>query len=269
MSLPWSIQFGIENFRRMSFLSVLRYRQFVLREDGTLPPKCGFVSLRMKQPVKSRILLREPGTDFWTFNEVFVREIYRGVRERVSGCAYAVDLGANIGLTSLYFAAAFPTCRVLGVEPFPGNQEMYRCNVAKHLNSGQCELVAGAVWKHDGFVDLSCPPNGDRFDAIHVDRVGNGESLRVPAYSIPTLLDRARFPRIDILKVDIEGAEKELFYNNPDWLDCVNAITIEFHGRSRVDSRFDEWTNLRGFQVIDDDAPNTVLAIRPQGDWRR
>jgi hypothetical protein len=53
----------------------------------------------------------------------------------------------------------------------------------------------------------------------------------VKAYSIPEILEQAMTDRIDILKLDIEGTEKELFSGATNWLDRVSIIVIELHDR--------------------------------------
>jgi hypothetical protein len=55
-------------------------------------------------------------------------------------------------------------------------------------------------------------------------------SSRVRAVTIASLMDKAGFDRVDILKLDIEGAEIELFDANcEEWIDRVDAIVIELH----------------------------------------
>ena len=62
------------------------------------------------------------------------------------------------------------------------------------------------------------------------DATGDADS--VPAMTIPEIVRRAGFPRIDLLKVDIEGAELELFSRNTqDWLPGVQQLVIETHDR--------------------------------------
>ena len=75
------------------------------------------------------------------------------------------------------------------------------------------------------------------------------------------VLARSGFPYADLLKVDIEGAEVELFRGDLTWLDRTNAIAIEFHQDSRRESRFDAIMQEHGFD-IDDSHRHTVLAIR-------
>jgi hypothetical protein len=78
---------------------------------------------------------------------------------------------------------------------------------------------------------------------------------------IQKIINNSGFTKVDLLKVDIEGAEVELFKGNVSWLGCVNSIAIEFHGDSRKQCRFDEIMRNYQFQIYDQDS-HTVLAVR-------
>jgi hypothetical protein len=83
----------------------------------------------------------------------------------------------------------------------------------------------------------------------------------VQGFTMEEILASSAFQQVDLLKVDIEGAEVELFRNDLGWLDRVGAIAIEFHGRSRDESGFDQMLTEHGFKVCAEDS-HTVLAIR-------
>jgi FkbM family methyltransferase len=236
----------------------------LLRENGLRAARTGLVALRVKNPFRADVWLREPGTDIWTFREIVFREIYGLVAERVGRCEYVFDLGGNIGLTSLYLATRFPQCRILTVEPYSANCELLKKNLAPLIATGRCQVCPGAVWRDDTTLDLSLPPGGTGFDAIQVKAVSPTELRQpVPAFTVETLLRMANFPRIDVLKIDIEGAETALFRAPTAWLARVNAIAIEFHGNSRQESGFDAVVGAAGFMIEEDRFPNCVVAYRP------
>ncbi|MBY0527908.1 MAG: FkbM family methyltransferase [Gemmataceae bacterium] len=222
------------------------------------------VSIRVTKPFRANVKMRERGTDFGTFAEVVLNRIYATVIDRGGPCEYVLDLGANIGLTSLHFSSAFPNCRILAVEPSPDNHAVLAQNLATLVAAGRCKICSGAVWFEDTTVDLNPPPNDTEYNAISVAAAGRGAMRQpVPAYTVASLMRMAGFPRVDILKMDVEGAEAEIFRGPTDWLARVNAIAIEFHGESRHASRFDVVAREAGFVVEEDFAPNTVVAFRP------
>lgn len=268
MPLPWSVQFLLKYSPRMSLASVFRYRRYVLRDGGVAPRRNGTIELDLKRPIRGRISLREPGSDIHTFREVMIAEIYSEVARLAPNCQYVLDLGANVGLTSLYLSQRFPQCRIVSVEPDPHNQQLLRNNLASLIASGRCEIVEAAAWGEDTTLALSAPPNDVDYDAISVSTANRDDHSRdVPALRVDTLMERAKLPRIDILKIDIEGAETDLFLRDPSWLEQVNAISIEFHGETRTKSRFDKVANSYGLMVVDDKSPNTVLAYRDAKNW--
>jgi methyltransferase FkbM-like protein len=68
------------------------------------------------------------------------------------------------------------------------------------------------------------------------------------------------FTTVDILKVDIEGAEVQLFSGNLDWLERVRALLIEFHDESRQESDFDAIMRRYHFRIREE-TRHTVLAV--------
>jgi hypothetical protein len=91
------------------------------------------------------------------------------------------------------------------------------------------------------------------------ERADDGETMQ--GFPINRIINDSGFERVDLMKVDIEGAEVELFTGDTDWLKKVGAVAIEFHHDSRAVSRFDEITGAYGFRIYDQDA-HTVLAVR-------
>jgi Methyltransferase FkbM domain len=88
----------------------------------------------------------------------------------------------------------------------------------------------------------------------------------VEGYTMTEILDRSGFDRVDLLKVDIEGAERELFSSQDvSWLDRVGAIAIEFHEDSRSASGFDDTMIRNGFEICSEDR-HTVIARKPHWD---
>src|SRR5215204_1702024 len=79
------------------------------------------------------------------------------------------------------------------------------------------------------------------------------------------IMAEAGFDRIDLLKVDVEGAEVELFKGNLEWLRAVSCIAIEFHQGSRQTSGFDEIMSRYGFRIFDTGS-HTVVAVATQND---
>ena len=165
--------------------------------------------------------------DIQSVREVWLEETYR-VPMPLDRVAVVVDLGANIGLTSVYLATRHRPEWVLAVEPVAANARLARRNLA--ANGVRGEVLEAAVAAEDGFVDFQ-----EAADSNVGRSVSGDGSRRVPAVTMATLLQRlGDDARIDLVKVDVEGAEAELFSGDLDWLRRVRCLMVEFHP-DRVD----------------------------------
>jgi FkbM family methyltransferase len=199
-----------------------------LNAFGTLPGLRAFLRRRRKQGmielriprVAHPLHLRAGTSDLWMFEEVFIDGEYALPNELHP--RLILDVGANAGFASVYFANRYPQARILAVEPDPSNVELLRRNVAAYP---QVEVVHGAVWFES--TTLGLDDRGDK-SGIQVRAEAGGD---VRALTIDELLALANSSRVDILKLDVEGAEKELFEHNPAWLANVGVLMIELHDR--------------------------------------
>src|SRR5947207_1335456 len=78
---------------------------------------------------KLKVHARDNGSDVGTFEEFFSRR-YQIIPPELPPISPGViyDIGANIGIASLYFGCAFPQARIIGFEPVPDNLEVCRLN---------------------------------------------------------------------------------------------------------------------------------------------
>jgi len=177
--------------------------------------------LKLTVPGSSyRVVARREGSDRASFEHVFggAYELDVPVEPKL-----IVDLGANAGYASVFFALRYPSARVIAVEPVPENARLVRKNVSR---LGRVDVVEAAAWPRPARLTLVDP--GKSFWGMRVAEDAAGE---VAAVTIPALLERAGVGRIDILKVDIEGAEAELFSENTAWLERVGVLVLELHDR--------------------------------------
>lgn len=158
--------------------------------------------------------------DVWSMREVLLDQCYRFPGEI---CPEVVlDLGGNIGLTSLWLDSCFQPRKLVAVEPFSENARLARKNLAQST----CEalVIEAAAGSSDGFADFSAAVDSNR------GSVSFGTDGKTRVVSMATLFKEAGIgPQIDLLKVDIEGGEAELFSKNLAWLDGVQNIIVEFH----------------------------------------
>jgi FkbM family methyltransferase len=136
-----------------------------------------------------------------------------------------VDLGANCGLTSVYYANKYPKARIIAVEPEETNYHCLVRNVSQYPN---VVPIRAAVWNKDG--EVSTVDVGNDWAC----QVSEGSGCR--AITMRTLMAETGVDSIDLLKVDIEGAEKEIF-SQCDWIDRVRVLIVELHDRFKPGCR--------------------------------
>jgi len=173
---------------------------------------------------KSHFHLRPGTSDPGVFEAFFVRQPY-SLPPKLAP-KLIIDGGANIGCASLFFARKYSGATILAVEPDAENARLCAKNTA-HLPG--VRVIQGALWPRDTWLQIESPDvHNTEFRVVETTRQ---QPNALHAYTIPALLDMAKADMVDILKIDIEGGERELFADNADWLTRVGVLIIELHDR--------------------------------------
>jgi FkbM family methyltransferase len=171
--------------------------------------------------------LRLRTSDLSTYWKIFVERDYEF--ELASDPEVIVDAGANVGFASLWYANRYPRARIIAVEPESSNFEVLRRNAAPYANIAP---VRAALWSSEGNVVVVDPGVGRwGFRTERPDGPCPEDSLTVRALTMDRLMADHGIDRIGLLKVDIEGAEREVFSGASSWIGRVDAIAIELHDR--------------------------------------
>lgn len=187
------------------------------------------------------IKLRPSGGDLFIFYEILLDGSYylpEATQPKRRGLN-VVDLGANVGLTTLYYDMLFPGSSFFCVEPDRNNFDVLKHNIS---NIPQARAVQGAVGAQagKGFFDSSGHSWGGKL-------ANAGEEVTV--WSIDDVIHESGFEHVDIMKIDIEGAEKEIFSSAPAWLKKTRLIIIELHDDYTLES-FEKHIQPYGFEII-------------------
>ena len=190
--------------------------------------------LRSKQ--KGRVSVRFPGinhpvwirrnsSDYASFDQIFILENYR--MNLPPGKGLIIDGGANAGHAAAYFACRFPEKKIIAVEPDASNCELIRKNISLYPN---VELTESAIWNKNSYLKILNPEASQW--AFRVEEVSPQTQGAFRSVTIGELLHQSGFSRIDLLKLDVEGAEKEIFsLGIENWLPHTGCIILEFHER--------------------------------------
>ena len=177
--------------------------------------------------IKSPFIIRKNTTDLAIFKQIFINKEYEfpiNIKPKL-----IIDGGANVGYASLFFANKFPNAEITAIEPEESNFGILQKNTAKYKNIKPIQAglwhkninlkITGTEWGKCGFM---------------TEEAGPDDNSDIKAITIDEILKQSKHDEIDILKLDIEGAEKEIFSGNCDsWLGKVNVLIIELHDRMK------------------------------------
>jgi FkbM family methyltransferase len=219
--VAWQRRASANDFvRRLAWLYSHRLPLALRPQTWTIafryPAPLGFVRLCVRS---------NHGADAFIHSEVFDQQCYRLPLDRAP--ATILDLGANIGLSAIYFARLFPRAELACVEPAPDNLRVLEKNLK--LNAVGARVIPAAVDVDDGRTLLELDERDYGHRVVVQSPAVSRAALEVDAISVPTILGRLSWKRVGLLKVDIEGHEAVLFARDCGWLDRVDALCIEWH----------------------------------------
>jgi FkbM family methyltransferase len=155
----------------------------------------------------------------------------REARLAPASVGVVLDIGANIGIASLYFARSFPNAALHAFEPDPGNVEVLRANAA---GEPRIRVHAFALGAEDGELELfnsDDPANRGGYSGYAMG-VDPARSKKVPLRHAGRALAALGIERADVIKIDTEGAEWEILTAlDPALLKSARVIMGELHGR--------------------------------------
>ncbi|MGA2607489.1 MAG: FkbM family methyltransferase [Terriglobia bacterium] len=162
--------------------------------------------------------------------------VYSTVRQAYGHCLPSspvrviVDAGANIGDSTAWYLSKFPEARVIALEPDLENFRVLEIN-CRPYGDRVC-LLCAALWSETGRLSLKHPGARDAVSVHEWD--GNNDCQGI---SMPDLMQTQGISQVDILKIDIEDAERALFSTAQDsWLEHVRTIAIEIHSAPSLEA---------------------------------
>lgn len=151
--------------------------------------------------------------------EQFKRQIYRF--KAATAEPRILDGGANVGLSVLFFKCLYPEARVTAFEPDPGIFEVLARNVAVY-ELENVELVPKALWNCE--THLAFQREGALSGRLS-QGAGGAATVDVPTCRLADYLQEP----VDLLKLDIEGAETAVLLDSAPHLRQVRNIIVEHH----------------------------------------
>lgn len=215
--------------------------------------KISFIRTIIVKPrnIDNRFKIRvKDSIDLGTLKATFIHKFHRASNEYLSRFVedelVIFDFGSNIGSTLVDFSLSFPQSRIFGFEMDFENYSLalYNTKSRENITISNC-----AIWYKDETISYDNSIRADGFVAKSSD---NNASILVNGKSVNTIIRESGVQFVHYMKIDIEGAERELFFSKDiSWLGIVGAINLELH-----DFTTDEyellWCILRenGFTVM-------------------
>jgi FkbM family methyltransferase len=190
------------------------------------------------QNIKFKAIVRkQPSSDILVFSQIFKRNEYQPLVDMV--CRYEgekknfniLDAGGNVGFASMYLKNYFPASEIIIVEPAPRNFACMVQNIElNHL--ANVHSIKGAVWFNNSYLDLNYDFGDKKEWAVRTEESEN--TTETKGYTVSELMKMYNWNCIDILKIDIEGAEKEIFEHEETegaFLPVTKYIALEIHDK--------------------------------------
>jgi FkbM family methyltransferase len=201
---------------------LLRVRLSLTPAGPLLAPRSGEAVVNLRGV--GRVVVRNGTSDVFVVSELLDGDSYDGLALHApADVRLVLDLGANTGIVTRWLLARFPEARVIAVEPDPATCAALRRNLA---GQERATVIEAGVGGSSGRATMA----GDS-GAIG-RRVEASEAGAIEVLTVPELLARADVDEaapIDVLKCDVEGAERDLFAHSSGWIGRVRALAIETH----------------------------------------
>lgn len=207
---------------------------------------------------KSLILREAPHSDRLVFEQVFMDLEYFPICDYFinnlidsDAVINIIDAGANVGYTSLYFNSLFTNATIISIEPDIKNFQILSENITLNKLDNKISPLRMALL---GRADMNLITKSDFRDgkdwAITVEESNSETDLK--STSIPQIMQQFQLNEIDILKIDIEGAERYLFEKDCDlsYLSTVKTIIIEIHDEFNCRTHIYNTLKTNGFLIV-------------------
>lgn len=175
---------------------------------------------------KYPLIVRKWTSDTDVFKQIFIKREYNYKFWKGYNPRFIIDCWANTWYSTVYFANRFPDAKIYAIEPEKTNFDVLVKNTKSYKN---IEVFEKWIRHKTTNLKISNPEwRKWSFQLIETDE----KVWTISAITINDLLKRSGLKKVDILKIDIEWAEKEVFENNSDdWLKTTDIIFLEVHER--------------------------------------
>jgi len=206
-----------------------------------------------ERPVKA--FARISSSDLFVYDQIFIDKEYKKIidifKHQNQRPRVILDCGSNVGYVSLFFDLYFKEAQFFCVEP-----DRQNCTqIAKNLKINEIEnfkIYQKALWSSKTHLYLNTAFRDGLDWSFNITK--DETETMVESISIQDIIQENNIDCIDILKIDIEGSEKEIFENDDrcDWLNITKVVALEIHdevvNRESILRVFDKF----GFEIVNE-----------------
>jgi FkbM family methyltransferase len=213
----------------------------------------GIVRISIPQS-KTWLFLRARTSDWQAFEQVFLSNTYEiGAHMNPK---LIVDGGANVGFTSVFFANKYPAAQIVAIEPEETNFEVLKENTCSYVNINR---IQSGVWNKKTLLQIENPQDEKWGFRVRETETRDGA---FEALTIDDILASSNAQFIDILKLDIEGAEREVFSDCQNWLGKVGVLVVELHDRSKAGCSQTFYSAISSFDFEETQSGDNVILVK-------
>ena len=172
-----------------------------------------------------------------------------------------VDCGANIGYSTIFFANEYPDAQIVAVEPDKTNFKFLQYNTIFYDN---IKLANSAVWSWETSLRVEDNETGE--SGYTVAETGADDSNAIKSTTLSKILAESGAEKIDLLKIDINGAEKEVFGadNVDEWLSRVKVLAVVLHDDLKEDCSFAFFKAISNYKWKFSTQGNVLIFVRAE-----
>ncbi len=233
--------------------NLVKYLRYFKAMKGVAPYLCLFDKLIGRETIRmltidgTRIYVRTNTPDLKVAISCLHLKEYDGIR--CMNPEVIIDAGANIGMSTLFFAQKFPQAQILAIEPEASNFDLLQRNTADYPN---ITTIKAALWgvgeqrpildRHTGHWGYTVSETANRTEVT-------GQQIR--CLTVADLMDQYQIKKIDLFKIDIEGAEKNVFENAGPWIERVDILAVELHDKICMGCDRAFYLSTQNFQIFE------------------
>jgi FkbM family methyltransferase len=201
-----------------------------------------------------RFFIKKDSSDSRVFEQIILNEEYKTVveeiRKRKIKVESILDCGANIGLTSMYLTSYFRNARILALEPSKTTFERLELNIRKN-SLDRVKLFNKGVWSKNAFLKPDINFRDGEDWSFRLVETSVKEEAILEAVGIDDLMKHEQISHIDLMKIDIEGGEVELFKSKHlPWLQKTKIIALEIHDEFKCRIEIERKLVDHGFDIF-------------------